>query len=322
MNVFDGLGTLTDPITSSTVAIGVFDGIHVGHQAIIKEAVADAHSHDRRAVVFTFDRHPAELLAPDRAPDYLATPEQRSQLIADLGVDDLVVAAFDRALAGLSPEEFVDHILHDKLGAKTIVVGVDFAFGRNRSGNVAYLEDAQRRYGYTLRPLKPVTVSGAPASSTRVRELLKSGAIDEAEQVLGHGYWLAGTVVEGQKLGRQLGYPTANLARTCRQVVPLDGIYAVWARLADGKTVAGACSVGDRPTIEGAGRSIETYLLDFDEDLYGQPIEIRFVKRLRAEEKFDSLDALKAQMAKDVEAARDALIPGGVLHDGKSTHTI
>jgi riboflavin kinase/FMN adenylyltransferase len=310
MKLFDGLESLHEPITSSTVAIGTFDGIHVGHQAIIRESVEDAKAHDRRAVVFTFDRHPAELLAPHRAPEYLATPEQRNQLVASLGVDDLVVAAFDRTLAGLSPDEFVEQILRDRLGAKTVVVGENFAFGRNRSGNVAYLEAAQRRYGYKLRPLQPVVVAGAPASSTRVRELLKSGDTFTAEQVLGHEYWLAGKVVEGQKLGRQLGYPTANLERSCRQVVPLDGIYAVWVRLPDGRIVKGACSIGDRPTIEGAGRSIETYLLDFNEDLYGKPIELRFVKRLRGEEKFASLDELKAQMAKDVEAARIVLGSG------------
>jgi riboflavin kinase/FMN adenylyltransferase len=258
-------------------------------------------------VVFTFDRHPAELLAPERAPEYLTTPNQRNQLVAELGVDDLVVAVFDRALAGLSPDEFVEQILCARFRARKIVVGENFSFGKDRAGNVDYLREAQRRYGFALEPLQAVMVAGAPASSTRVRELLRSGEIAFAEEVLGHEYRLAGHVVEGQKLGRQLGYPTANLERTCRQVVPLDGIYAVWAHLPDGRKIAGACSIGDRPTVEGAGRSIETYLIDFDEDLYGKPMELRFVKRLRAEEKYDSLDALKAQMGRDVENAREAL---------------
>lgn len=304
MKLFDGLDMLAEPLRASTVAIGTFDGIHVGHQAIICAAVQDAAAHHRQSLVFTFDRHPADLLAPDRAPDYLTTPLQRNRYVADLGVDGLVVAKFDRALANLSPDAFVDQILRTALGAKTIVVGDNFAFGRNRSGDVAFLEASQRKYGFMLTALQPVIVAGGPASSTRVRDLLRAGNIAEAQLVLGHPYWLAGTVIEGQKLGRQLGYPTANLSLQWRQVVPHDGIYAVSVRLEEGREVGGACSIGDRPTVEGAGRSIETYLLDFDEDLYGRSLEIRFVQRLRAEEKFETLEALRAQMARDVDQAR------------------
>jgi riboflavin kinase/FMN adenylyltransferase len=307
MKLFEGLETLTEPLTSSTVAIGTFDGIHVGHQAIIRAATRDAGENGRTSLVFTFDRHPADLLAPGRAPDYLTTPQQRNLYVAELGVDGLVVAAFDWALAELSPDAFVERILISQLGAKAVVVGENFSFGKNRSGNVTYLTEAQERFGFELRTLDPIIVAGLPASSTRVRELLRAGAIQEAEHVLGHAYRLAGTVVEGQKLGRKLGYPTANLALNCRQVVPQDGIYAVRARLDDGCVVDGACSIGVRPTIPGAGHSIETFLLDFDGDLYGRSMEIRFVRRLRDELKFDSLDALKTQMAGDVELARRIL---------------
>ena len=307
MKLFEGLEPLAAPFGPSTVAIGTFDGIHVGHQAIIKAAVQDAAAHNRASIVFTFDRHPAELLAPDRAPDYLTTSEQRNRYVADLGVDGLVIAEFDRALAKLSPEDFVARILISRLGARSIVVGANFAFGKNRAGDIGFLEAAQQRYDFSLCALDPVVIAGSPASSTRVRELLRSGKIEEAEQVLGHPYWLAGKVVEGQKLGRKLGYPTANLDLDCRQVVPLDGIYAVRVRLDDGRLIQGACSIGDRPTVAGAGRSIETYLLDFDEDIYGRSMEVRFVQRLREEQKFESLDALIQQMEKDVQLARQAL---------------
>lgn len=305
--VFEGLETIPQAFPESTVAIGAFDGIHVGHQAIIRAAVADAHTHKRPALVFTFDRHPADLLRPERAPDYLTTPRQRNRLIAALDVDALVVARFDTALSQLSPETFLRTILKDLLGAKAIVVGRDFRFGKERAGDVAYLERVQAEFGFTLHPLAPVLIGNSPASSTRIRELLQNAEIEEAETVLGHPYLLAGRVVTGQKLGRTLGFPTANLERTGRQVVPKDGIYAVQAHLQDGRIVGGACSIGNRPTIDGAGRSIETYLLDFDADLYGQEMELRFVRYLRQEAKFDSLEALKAQMAADIAQVRAVL---------------
>ena len=307
MILCEGLDRLQEPFAASTVAIGTFDGIHIGHQAIIRTAVADAAANRRTSVVFTFDRHPAELLAPERAPAYLTTPAQRNRIVAALGVDALVVAVFDRALAELSAGAFVDRILREKLGARTVVVGHNFSFGKDRSGDSRYLEASQGRYGYTLQALDPILVHGRPASSTRVRELLRAGDVAEAETVLGHPYWLAGIVVQGRRLGRQLGYPTANLEPECRQLIPLDGIYAVRVRLEDGRVFGGACSIGERPTIEGAGRSIETYLLDFDEDLYGRNLEIRFVARLRGEEKLDSLEALKARIAADVEQTRTVL---------------
>jgi riboflavin kinase/FMN adenylyltransferase len=307
MNVFEGLEAVPTSYSTSSLAIGTFDGVHIGHQAIIRTAVADAHTHGRPAIVLTFDRHPSELLAPDRAPGLLTTPSQRNAYIADLGADALVILQFDRALSQLTPDIFLQTIVKDRLGAQAIVVGADFCFGKGRAGDVAFLTHAQSEFAFTLHPLRPVLVGGIPASSTRVRERLRAGDIAEAETVLNHPFLLAGTVVGGQRLGRTLGYPTANLAPTYRQVVPADGIYAVRAILDDGRTFGGACSIGDRPTVEGAGRSIETYLLDFSEDIYGRGMEIRFVKRLREELKFDSLDALTAQMALDVTAARTAL---------------
>ena len=307
MNVFEGLETLPQSYTASSLAIGTFDGVHVGHQAIIRTAVEDARSHGRPALVLTFDRHPSELLAPGRVPGLLTTPEQRNRLIAELGADALVIVRFDHTLAQLTPDTFLRTILKDRLGAQAIIVGTNFCFGKGRAGDVTYLEEAQAEFDFTLHALQPVRVGDLPASSTRIRELLRVGEIAEAETLLNHPFLLAGTVVEGQKLGRTLGYPTANLAPTFRQVVPADGIYAVRALLDDGQTVGGACSIGNRPTVESAGYSIETYLLDFAADIYGRGMELRFVKRLRDELKFDSLEALKAQIALDVTAARTAL---------------
>lgn len=307
MNVFEGLETLPQPYTASSLAIGTFDGVHVGHQAIIRTAVDDAHANGRPAIVLTFDRHPSELLAPERAPGLLTTPAQRNGYIAALGVDALVILRFDHSLSQLSPDTFLQTIVKDRLGAEAIVVGADFCFGKGRAGDVAYLHEAQARYDYVLHALHPVLVGELPASSTRIRERIRAGEIGEAERLLNHPFLLAGKVVEGQKLGRTLGYPTANLELTYRQVVPADGIYAVQAILEDGRTVGGACSIGNRPTVEGAGRSIETYLLDFSEDLYGRRMELRFIKRLREELKFESLQTLTDQIALDVAATRAAL---------------
>lgn len=315
MQIYEGLEAISAPFARSSVAIGTFDGVHLGHQAIIRAAVEDARTQERPALVFTFDRNPIELLAPERAPEHLTTPAQRNRLIADLGVDGLVIARFDTAFSQMTPDMFVSDILKELLGAKAIVVGTNFYFGKGRTGDVAYLERVQEAFDFTLYALEPVLVDGVPASSTRVRERLKAGDIAEAERVLGHPYWLAGRVVEGQKLGRKLGYPTANLRLTDNQVVPADGIYAVCTTLDDGRRIGGACSIGDRPTVEGAGRAIETYLLDFDEDLYGRDMELRFVARLRPEAKFDSLDALTAQMAVDVVQAR-ALLAGKCEEEG------
>ncbi len=307
MKVFEGLETLPQPYTASSLAVGTFDGVHIGHQTIVRAAVEDARAHGRPALVLTFDRHPAELLAPDRVPGLLTTPDQRNRLLAELGADGLVILRFDRSLAQLTPDVFLQSIVKDKLGAQAIIVGANFCFGKGRAGDVTYLAEAQAEFQFVLHSLQPVLVGDLPASSTRIRERLRAGDIAEAETLLNHPFLLAGTVVEGQKLGRTLGYPTANLALTCRQVVPADGIYAVRTILDDGQIFGGACSIGSRPTIEGAGRSIETYLLDFSADIYGRGMEIRFVKRLRDELKYDSLDALTAQIALDVTMARTVL---------------
>ena len=291
MIVFEGLETVRKPFDKSTVAIGAFDGIHAGHQAIIRTAVSDARAHRRPAIVFTFDRHPAEILRPERAPEYLTTPAQRVRYIEQLEVDVLVVARFDLALAHQTPGQFVQHILKDLLGADAVVVGSDFRFGQDRAGDVPYLQSVSAETGFVVTALEPVVVGDRPASSTRIRELLQAGDIPAAEEALGHPYMLAGRVVKGRQLGRELGFPTANLEHSWRQVVPKAGIYAVRALLDDGREIDGACSIGTRPTVDPAGTlTIETYLLDFDEDIYGGEMEIQVLEipEARGEVRFPS----------------------------------
>jgi riboflavin kinase/FMN adenylyltransferase len=307
MRIFTGLETVTKYAQSTTVAIGSFDGVHLGHQALIRRAAVDAQRNGRPLVVFTFDRHPAELLRPDVAPERITTAAQRAELIGSLGADDLVIARFDPALAEMDREMFLQSVLKDTLFASAIVEGKDFCFGRNRAGDLEYLRSQQKRLAYIVEALDPVEVDSVPVSSSRIRERIATGDIAGAEKLLGHPYLFKGTVVRGQQLGRQLGYPTANLSRHERQIVPADGIYAVLVRCQDGRVVQGACSIGWRPTVEGAGRSIEIYLLDFNEDLYDQELEVRFKKRLREELKFASLDELKVQIEADVILTRQVL---------------
>jgi riboflavin kinase/FMN adenylyltransferase len=306
MRTWQGLETVTTPFPTSTVAIGRFDGVHRGHQALISRAVEDAHTHGRPAVVFTFDRHPAELIAPDRAPGYLSTPEQRAELIASLGADHLVVAHFDERFRELSPEAFMHFVLSGILGAKSVFVGADFRFGHDQSGDVNSLREAEERLGFKTTVLEPILVNGKKAASSDIRDLLRDGELQAALEMLGHAYTLTGRVVEGQKLGRTLGYPTANLQLEINQVVPEDGIYAVWVHYT-GQRYKGACSIGMRPTVGGTERTIETFILDFNADLYGRRLDIEFMSRLRDELKFDSLEALVEQIALDVEEVRVVL---------------
>ncbi len=306
MQVWQDLESITKPFEKATVAIGVFDGLHLGHQELVRQAVADARSHGRQSVVFTFDRHPAELIAPERAPGYLTTPPQRSEILAGLGIDHLAIARFDDRFRSLSPESFLRFVAKGVLGAQAVFVGNDFRFGCNQSGDVGYLREAQDRLGFQLFVLVPVVVGGERASSSRVRELLRVGDIPGAEAILGHPFVLSGVVVAGEKLGRKLGWPTANLQLELPLVIPADGIYAGWVYV-HGQRYKGACSIGIRPTVGGKERSIEAYLIGYSGDLYGEPIDLQPVKRLRDEIKFDSLEALTEQIARDV-ADVDALL--------------
>lgn len=306
MHVWNGLDSIDAPVGPSSVAVGMFDGIHRGHQALISRAVADARTHGRAAVVLTFDRHPAELIDPEKAPGYLTTHAQRTQLFESLGADHLVIARFNSQFRDLSPETFLRFVLKGVLQAKAVFVGFDFRFGRGHEGDVHHIQDARERLDLEVHVLEPILIDGEKASSSRVRQLLRDGNLEGAFEVLGHPYVLEGIVVGGQKLGREIGYPTANIELNRAQVIPADGIYAVWVTWRN-RRFKGACSIGIRPTIGGTERTIEVFMLDFDGDLYGETLELAFVERLRDETKFDSLETLKQQIAKDV-AQVDSLL--------------
>ncbi|MCC6730660.1 MAG: bifunctional riboflavin kinase/FAD synthetase [Chthonomonadales bacterium] len=300
MRVWDGIESVDPPLVATSVAIGTFDGVHLGHQALIGTAVADARANGRAAVVFTFDRHPAETITPGHTPGYLTTPARRAALIGELGADDLVVARFDEALRQMTAEDFVRQVLSGRLGARAVVAGQGFRFGRDQRGDDALLQSLGQRLGFEVRSVAPVLVDGERVSSTRVRQLVQEGSVERAARVLGRPYAIAGVVERGQRLGRRLGYPTANVRTTYPLVVPGDGVYATWALLGEARR-PGACSVGLRPTVDGRSRVIEVFILDYSGDLYGRTVELQFVSRLREQRRFESLEALTEQMRLDVE---------------------
>ena len=296
------------PPTSETpcaIAPGNHDGVHLGHQALVQRACTYARANGLRAVALTFDPHPMTVLAPARAPTPLTTVERRVELLRLAGADDVVVEPFTPELASLAPDAFLHGLM--RRGARALVVGPDFRFGKERAGDTALLERFGLAHGLQVMVEHPVLVDGARVSSSAVREAVAAGDVVRACVLLGHLPELTGTVVQGQQRGRTLGFPTANLA--CEPVLqPADGVYAVVVRvLGDGAPArAGVLNLGVRPTVA-AGRSVEVHVLDFDGDLYGERLRVGFVSRLRGEQKFSSLDALKAQIGLDCEAARSTV---------------
>jgi riboflavin kinase/FMN adenylyltransferase len=299
-------GVMPAHLRGGWIALGNFDGFHLGHQAVVGRAVARARAEGRPAIVATFDPHPASFFRPNSAPFRLTTLDQRERLFAEAGADALLIFNFDRALASRSAEEFVTMLVRD-FGAVGVVTGEDFTFGKGRAGNVAQLAELGAAMGLACEAVAPVTdASGAVISSSRIRAALQAGDCAEAEALLTRPFAIEGEVIHGDKRGRDLGFPTANM-ELGGYLRPAYGIYAVQARLADGRVVNGAANLGIRPCFDPPKELLETYLFDFSGDLYGQTVEVSLIERLRGEAKFDGLDALKAQMADDVTRARAIL---------------
>jgi riboflavin kinase/FMN adenylyltransferase len=296
-----------DPLRGAIVALGNFDGFHLGHQAVAGEAIAWARSEGRPSIVATFDPHPVRYFRPDTPPFRLTTLEQRQELFLAAGATAMLVFHFDAELAGTSAEDFVRLLLHERIGAAGVVTGEDFTFGKARGGNRAVLETLGAECGIKARAVPPVLDDGAPVSSSRIREALQAGDCDTATRLLTRPFAIRGIVQHGDKVGRTIGYPTANLPLES-YLRPRYGIYAVTGRvLATGQELKGAASVGIRPMFDPPRELLEPYFFDFSGDLYGQEIEVGFRRFLRPEAKFDSLDALTEQMAKDCDAARAIL---------------
>jgi len=294
-----------ETLQDTVVAIGVFDGVHRGHQEILKQTVREARSQGLTPVALTFDIHPTELFAPHQSPPYIASLPQRVGLMEAHGggIEAAAVIRFDRDFAGLSPEAFVANVLEGRLGARHVLVGADFCYGTRRSGSVTTLLRDGARNGFAVTVVPPILIGGERVSSTQIRGLVAGGDLPAALGLLGHPFVVQGVVGHGKELGRTLGYPTANLHPTQPgQLLPGNGIYAAYARLADGRTLRAAVSVGTNPTTDSdSGRKIEAFLMDgFTGDLYDQPFELDFREKVRDERKFDDLDSLITQMGQDV----------------------
>jgi len=294
-------------LRGAVLALGNFDGFHLGHQAVVAEAVEWARSEGRPVVVATFDPHPVRHFAPQVPPFRLTTLDQREELFAAAGADAMLVFHFDAALAQTSAQDFVSQLLHERIGAAGVVTGQDFTFGRGRAGNLDVLREEGAKYGISARALPAVIESGRPVSSSRIRDALKAGDCEEAARLLTRPFSIRGAVQHGDKRGRTIGYPTANLALGT-YLRPRFGIYAVTARVLDtGEQLKGAANLGVRPQFDPPVEWLEPYFFDFSGDLYGREIEVSLCHFLRPEAKFDSLDALVAQMEKDCEKAKRLL---------------
>ena len=303
---------ITDITTFTTqqptvLTIGTFDGVHLGHQKIVERVVTTARQEGLLATVFTFFPHPRMVVQHDKGLKLIHTLEEKKQLLQQLGVDLLVVQPFNEAFAQLSAEEFVSTILVEHLNVKKVIIGYDHRFGRNRTANIDDMRLFGKKYGFAVEEISVQEVDEVSVSSTKIREALNKGDVTTAEHYLGTPYSLTGRVVHGLKLGRTLGYPTANIQVTeDYKLIPKDGVYAVYSYI-DGRKVYGMMSIGKNPTIEGKGASIEVYFFDFNGDLYDQKLTIEFVQYLREEQKFATIDLLKKQLQDDETAARKAI---------------
>jgi riboflavin kinase / FMN adenylyltransferase len=311
MDIYRGHKTLPRTLRSPVVAIGNFDGVHRGHATIFEQAQKLAEGLGGEAVVLTFDPHPAKVLAPSFAPPLITPLQRKLELIAATGVSATIVEPFDRELAAKSPAQFLDDVLVDGLHARHVIVGYDFTFGQKRAGTVQLLAQAGPERGFGVTVVAPVSADGIVCSSTKVREFVLEGRVDGARLVLGRDVEVQGEVVRGDGRGKKIGVPTANV-KSETELLPKNGVYAGWGeRISDGKRWIAAINVGTNPTfVADHPVTVEAHLLDCDEDLYGQRLRVGFVERLRSEERFPSLEALLAQIARDVEATRARMTRG------------
>jgi riboflavin kinase / FMN adenylyltransferase len=299
MQIHFGTELLQPEWTHCVACIGTFDGVHLGHQAVISKAVEEARARELPCMLITFDRHPASVVAPDRVPPAVATLGTNLREFQRMGAAATLVLPFTKELSQKTAEDFYQEILIGAAKATAVVVGHDFAFGHGRQGNTEWLRE---RIATVVVP--PFEIEGERVSSSAIRAAISEGRVEDAARWLGRPFEVQGVVVGGQKLGRTLGYPTINLARTSAQVVPAHGIYSGSCETAHGDFAA-AISVGVRPTVGGGERTIEAYLLDYPgESLYGRSVTLRWTHRLREERHFDSLHELQAQMAHDVAEVR------------------
>lgn len=302
----DGHNRIEEPLRGGVIALGNFDGFHAGHQAVVGRAVRHARDEGRPAIVATFDPHPVRFFKPDVPPFRLTTLDQRQELFAAAGADAMLVLPFDATLAATTAQDFITGLLLDRYGAAGVVTGSDFVFGKGRGGDVVTLAEHARTHGFFTEMVAPVDDAEEVISSSRIREALQAGDCAAAARLLTRPFTVRNRVQHGDKNGRLLGFPTANLEMG-QYLRPRYGIYAVTGRLPDGRVLKGAANLGVRPSFDPPKELLEPHFFDFAEDLYGQEIDVAFHAFIRPEAKFDGMDALMAQIAADCDTARDLL---------------
>ncbi|MES2872355.1 MAG: bifunctional riboflavin kinase/FAD synthetase [Bacteroidota bacterium] len=301
-------------ISNAVVTIGTFDGVHFGHQKIISRLLEVARQKKGESVILTFFPHPRMILHPeDKAIKLISTISEKAERLEKLGIDHLILTPFTRDFSNLSPQEYISNILVEKIGTKHIVIGYDHRFGKDREGGLEHLQKYAGDFGFEVEEIPEQDINDVAVSSTKIRNAIQSGDVKTANNFLGYPFHLTGKVIKGDQIGRSLGFPTANLfVEETYKLIPADGIYAVNVEvnpsMEENKTFNGMAYIGHRPTINGMTHNIEVNIFDFDKDIYGDIIRINFVDYVRGDEKFDSLDGLKAQLAKDEKAVKSMLV--------------
>ena len=306
MDIIIGIEHIRRKFRNPVLTLGNFDGVHLGHQKIFKELKEEARKMDGESIIFTFDPHPLQILAPQRCPPFITPFKKKLMLVERSGIDVIIVAAFDLDLANITPEAFVKQILVDKIGAKKILVGYNYYFGKDRKGNVEMLIGFGKKFGFEVKVIEAVKVNDTTVSSSKIRELIQGGQMGQAAQLLGRNYLLIGKVIWGADRGKGLGFPTANL-EILNGLYPKTGVYAVEVIMGT-KTYPGVANVGYNPTFGENPLSVEVHILDFSRDIHGEEIQVVFFERIRDEKAFENPDSLARQIRKDVTEARKILL--------------
>lgn len=303
MQFIRGIHNLPKDYRGCVATIGNFDGIHLGHQSVLGQLAEEAADQGLPSLLISFEPQPMEYFQPDKAPARLTRLREKLQALRRFSVDQVLCLPFNRALAGMSAEAFIQDILVGALKIKYLVVGDDFRFGKNRLGDFAMLQQAGEQFGFRVVNMHTFSIDGERVSSTRIRQALEKGDLAEAERLLGRDYRMSGRVVHGEKLGRQLGFPTANI-ELHRKATPLQGIFVVEVFGIEGEPLRGVASLGTRPAVGGTRAILEVYLFDFDRDIYGKHLQVSFLHKLRDEMNFDTLEALTEQIQRDVNDSK------------------
>lgn len=307
MEIYKSLSAIKEPLSNTYVTIGNFDGVHLGHQMLFSEVVGRAYRANGRSVVITFDPHPLQVLKPEIGIKLISTYERKVELISYAGIDVLIVIPFTREFATTTAEAFVDEVLIKRVGVRELVVGHDYAFGKGRQGDIAFLREQGRKKGFPVFVVEPYYVDNILASSSKIRELVTAGRMQDVKKLLGRYYQIRGEVQLGkQRGGSVVGFPTANLHLSEEDLCPRHGVYVTQV-IYDGKCYGGVLNIGHNPTFGEEGLSVETHIFDFNQDIYGKPIKINLLKYLRGEEKFSGVAQLSEQIKKDIQQARAVL---------------